>query len=275
MKLKKLVLITGLALLSVGLVACGGGSDTAGKDKKEIILGVTGGPYNDLFDEAVAPIIEKNGFKIKRVNFSQFMESNTALGEGNIDVNIAQHTAYMEIFNKEKGTDLVPLVATPSVPCSLYSSKYKTKEDLKDGMTIGIPQDPTNAARAYALLGQVGWVKLDDKVKPVELTADAIVENPHKLKIKEIDSSTIPRVLEDFDFEVIPGSVVYDAGITDKVTLISQEKIIKELEIMAAVRKENQDTNWAKAIKEAYESKEFKDYMKKHNTDNYWVMPEN
>lgn len=44
---------------------------------------------------------------------------------------------------------------------------------------------------------------------------------------------------------------------------------------MAAVRKENKDTNWAKAIKKAYESKEFKDYMKKHNTDNYWVMPEN
>lgn len=269
---KKSLLFTVVVMLLVGLSACTNDKKSDGS-KKEFTLGVTGGPYNDLFDEAIAPILEKEGFKIKRINFSQFMESNTALGEGNIDVNIAQHSSYMNIFNKEKKTDLVPLVATPSVPCSLYSSKYQTEADLKDNMTIGIPQDPSNAARAYALLAELAWITVDSKVKPVELSAKSIETNPHNLTIKEIDSSTLPRVLDDFDFEVIPGSVVYDAGITDKVTLIHQEKIIPDLEIVAAVREENKETDWAKALKSAYESDEFKEYISKNNDDNYWVMP--
>ncbi|BDR59646.1 MetQ/NlpA family ABC transporter substrate-binding protein [Xylocopilactobacillus apicola] len=269
--------LTIAAFLSVLFLATGCANqkkDTTKPEKKHtIVMGVTGGQYNDLFDKAVAPILEKEGYKIKRVNFSQFMLSNTALGEGNIDVNVAQHTAYMRIFNRDKKTDLVPLVATPSVPCSLYSSKYYHKSDLKNGMTIGIPQDPSNAARAYALLADAGWIKVNKNVKSTELAAKDVTENPHQLVIKEMDSNTIPHVLADLDFEVIPGSVVQSAKIEKKIHLIQQEKLTKDLEIVAAVRKENENKDWAKAIKRAYQSKEFKDYMKKHNEDHQWVMP--
>lgn len=270
--MKKMILLTVAALATLFLVS-GCGKHEA-KTKHEIVMGVTGGPYNDLFDEAVAPMLEKEGYKIKRVNFSQFMQSNTALGEGSIDVNVAQHTAYMDVFNREKKTDLVPLVATPSVPCSLYSAKYKSAADLKDGMSVGIPQDPSNAARAYALLADAGWIKVDPKVKATELSAKSITENPHHLAIKEMDSNTLPHVLDDLDFEIIPGSNVQDAKIEDQINLIKKENISKDLEIVAAVKKENQNKDWAQAIKKAYQSKAFKDYVKKHDPKHYWVMPQ-
>ncbi|MEO1770737.1 MetQ/NlpA family ABC transporter substrate-binding protein [Candidatus Enterococcus ferrettii] len=270
--MKKIVLA--FSLLATILIVSGCKSNSEAEEKHEIVMGVTYGPYNDLFDAAIAPILEKEGYTIKRVEFSQFIQSNTALGEGSVDVNVAQHTAYMNVFNKEKKTDLVPLVATPTVPCSLYSSKYESADALKDGMIIGIPQDPSNAARAYAVLAKAGWIKVDPNTKPTELTADSIIENPHNLEIKEMDSTTIPRVLDDLDYEVIPGSVVTEAKIQDQIHLIEQEKVIKDLEIVAAVRKENEDTEWAQAIKKAYQSNEFAAYMKEHNKDNYWTLPE-
>ncbi|BDR59643.1 MetQ/NlpA family ABC transporter substrate-binding protein [Xylocopilactobacillus apicola] len=271
MKIKKILAgaVMMLAVLSVGCAS----KNTTSEKKHEIVIGVTSDQYNELFDKAVAPILKKDGYKIKRVNFSQFMQSNTALAEGTIDVNVAQHTAYMKIFNRDKKTDLVPLVTTPSVPCSLYSSKYRNKSDLKDGMTVGIPQDPSNAARAYAILADAGWIKVKSDVKRTELSKKDITSNPRHLEIKEMDSDTIPRVLSDLDFEVIPGSNVYSAKIQDKIHLIQQENLQKDLQIVAAVKKKNVNTDWAQAIKKAYQSKEFEDYMKKHNSDHQWVMP--
>ena len=177
--MKKIVTIVCLFVL----VLIGGGchskdQSSHAQKKHEIVMGVTGGPYNDLFDDATAPILESEGYTIKRIEFSQFIQSNTALGEGKIDVNVAQHSAYMNVFNKENGTDLVPLVATPSVPCNLYSSKYTSKKEVKKGMMIGIPQDPSNAARAYAVLAKAGFIQVDKQVKSTDLTAKAITNNP-------------------------------------------------------------------------------------------------
>lgn len=248
------------------LVLIGGGchskdQSSHAQKKHEIVMGVTGGPYNDLFDDAIAPILESEGYTIKRIEFSQFIQSNTALGEGKIDVNVAQHSAYMNVFNKENGTDLVPLVATPSVPCNLYSSKYTSKEEVKKGMMIGIPQDPSNAARAYAVLAKAGFIQVDKQVKSTDLTAKAITNNPYQLNIKEMDTNTLPHVLDDLDFEVIPGSTVEDAGIRQQLHLIELEKMVPELQIVAAVTKENEKTDWAKAIKKAYQSEKFRTYI--------------
>lgn len=261
------------------LVLIGGGchskdQSSHAQKKHEIVMGVTGGPYNDLFDDAIAPILESEGYTIKRIEFSQFIQSNTALGEGKIDVNVAQHSAYMNVFNKENGTDLVPLVATPSVPCNLYSSKYTSKEEVKKGMMIGIPQDPSNAARAYAVLAKAGFIQVDKQVKSTDLTAKAITNNPYQLNIKEMDTNTLPHVLDDLDFEVIPGSTVEDAGIRQQLHLIELEKMVPELQIVAAVTKENEKTDWAKAIKKAYQSEKFRTHINSHNKDNYWIIPD-
>ncbi|MEX1503079.1 MetQ/NlpA family ABC transporter substrate-binding protein [Enterococcus sp. C53] len=235
-------------------------------------------PDNEFIDQLISyekvTVLESERYTIKRIEFSQFIQSNTALGEGKIDVNVAQHSAYMNVFNKENGTDLVPLVATPSVPCNLYSSKYTSKEEVKKGMMIGIPQDPSNAARAYAVLAKAGFIQVDKQVKSTDLTAKAITNNPYQLNIKEMDTNTLPHVLDDLDFEVIPGSTVEDAGIRQQLHLIELEKMVPELQIVAAVTKENEKTDWAKAIKKAYRSEKFRTYINSHNKDNYWIIPD-
>ena len=241
--------------------------------KKEISMGVSPGPYNDLFNDAVKPILEAEGYKVKLVNFPHLLESDVALSEGSIDLTVAQHTAYMDVFNSQRKANLKPVVHVPSVPAAIFSNKYTSIKNVFSGAKIGIPQDASNAARSYNLLEKAGWIKLKPNTNPIIVSKNDIAENIAGVDIVEMDSANIPRVLNELDFAVIPGSIVYSANIDSKKALLS-ETIIPDLEIMVVVNGGNENSQWAKDIKRIYQSQQFKDYMQTHNQNGYWVMPQ-
>jgi len=123
------------------------------------------------------------------------------------------------------------------------------------------------------LLQKAGWIKLREDVELLTASSDDVVENPYNLEFIEMDSLNIPRALTDFDFAVITGSIVYNAKI-DTSTVLLQEDILKHLELVVVVNEEDKDTEWAKAIVDAYKSDEFKAYMEENNTDNFWYIPD-
>ena len=241
--------------------------------KKEISMGVSPGPYNDLFKDAVKPILEAEGYKVKLVNFPHLLESDVALSEGSIDLTVAQHTAYMDVFNSQRKANLKPVVHVPSVPAAIFSNKFTSIKNVFPGAKIGIPQDASNAARSYNLLEKAGWIKLKPNTNPIIVGKNDIAENIAGVNIVEMDSANIPRVLNELDFAVIPGSIVYSANIDSKKALLS-ETIIPDLEIMVVVNEGNENSQWAKDIKRIYQSQQFKDYMQTHNQNGYWVMPQ-
>ena len=275
MKRKSLVIIT---LLSVFLliIGCGKKSErnkTNSGDKKVIKYGKASGPYTVLFEKAIIPILEKKGYKFEVVEFSDLLQNDTALNEGDIDVNVEQHTAYMNNFNDSQKGNLVALSPIPTVPAGIFSSKHKSLNELKDGAKIAIPSDASNAARGYNLLKKAGWIKLNENINVAKATQKDIKENTHKLEIVEMDSANIPRSLDDFDYAVIPGSIVYSAGINPSTVLL-QEDILNHLLLQVVVKKGNENSNWAKAIVEAYRSDEFKKYMEQNNKG-LWFIPNN
>lgn len=256
------------------ITACDNSSSkTDNQTKKEISMGVSPGPYNDLFNDAVKPILESEGYKVKLVNFPHLLESDVALSEGSIDLTVAQHTAYMDVFNSQRKAHLKPVVHVPSVPAAIFSNKYTSIKNVFSGAKIGIPQDASNAARSYNLLEKAGWIKLKPNSNPIIVGKNDIAENIAGVDIVEMDSANIPRVLNELDFAVIPGSIVYSANIDSKKALLS-ETIIPDLEIMVVVNEGNENSQWAKDIKRIYQSQQFKDYMQTHNQNGYWVMPQ-
>lgn len=263
-----------LALFTLALTGCGKSNDeAAGAEKKTINVGTSPGPYSELFLEAVKPILEGKGYEIKVTEFSDLLQADVAIADGGVDMNVDQHTAYMENFNANKDASLVSLIPIPTVPAGIFPGKKSSLDDIEKGDTIGIPNDASNAARAYALLQKVGWIKLKDGVELVKATKEDIAENPLNLEIVEMDSAQISRSLTDLDYGVVPGSMVY-ASKMDASTKLLAEDVQKHLELVVVVDGKNKDTNWAKDVAAAYQSDEFKAYMEKHNKDDYWFIPE-
>lgn len=254
--------------------ACNDSSKQANNQtKKEISMGVSPGPYNDLFKDAVKPILESEGYKVKLVNFPHLLESDVALSEGSIDLTVAQHTAYMDVFNSQRKANLKPVVHVPSVPAAIFSNKYTSLQQVFAGAKVAIPQDASNAARSYNLLEKAGWIKLKENANPIIVSKNDIVQNIAGIDIVEMDSANIPRVMNEVDFAVIPGSIVYSANIDSNKALLL-ETIIPDLEIMVVVNGGNENSQWAQDVKRIYQSQQFKDYMKEHNQNGYWVMPQ-
>ncbi len=266
-----LTIFTALTVLL--LAACGTDTSNTEENKTTIKVGTSPGPYSELFLDVVAPILEDEGYEIETTDFTELLQADIALDEGSIDLNVDQHTAYFENFNNEKNANLTKITPIPTVPTGIFPGRKDSLDDIEEGDVIGIPKDPSNAARAYALLEKAELITIEDDVDLVQLTQSNIVENKYNLDIQEMDSAQIPRALEDLDYGVIPGSIVYSSGL-DASTSLLHEDILKDLELVAVVDEKNKDTDWAKAVKEAYQSDEFKAYLDEHNQDDYWFIPE-
>ena len=121
------------------------------------------------------------------------------------------------------------------------------------------------------MLQKAGWITLNPDVELSTVTQDDIAENPYNIEFTEMNSTNIPGVLDDFDYAVITGSIVYNAGM-DASTALLQEDILPHLLLQVVVKAENKDAQWAKDIVAAYHSDAFKEYLDKNN-NGLWYVP--
>lgn len=270
---KKIAAAVAAGSLVLGLTACGSSESTDAGDDKTIRVATSPGPYSELFQDGVAPILEEEGYKVNVQNFTDLTQADTALAEGSADLNVEQHTAWMNVFNKEKGANLTSITEVPTVPAGLYSEKHKSLDEVADGQTVGIPLDGSNKSRALHVLVDAGWITLRDDADEALLAESDIAENPHNLEIKPMDSANLSRSLPDLDWAVIPGSMSYSAKLDPNLQLF-QEELRPELILVAVTTEDKKDAPWAKAVAEAYRSDQFKEYFNSQNENNYWFLPD-
>ena len=240
-------------------------------DKTLIKYSKSQGPYTELFEAAIIPILEAQGYTFEAVETSELLVADQFLQNGEVDVNVEQHTAYANNFNANNGGDLTPISVIPTVPAAIYSANHATLDEVADGFTVAIPNDASNTARCLAILQKIGWIKLDDKVEISQVTVDDVVENPYNLELIEQKSLTIPAAIQDYDYVVITGSIVYNAKVNESYPALAQEDILDHLILQVVVKAENVNTDWAQAIVAAYHSDEFKAYLEKENApDGFW-----
>ena len=273
MNLKKLTVFLLAATLGTAFLAgCGGNSNNkAAGEKKELVFSKSQGPYSELFEQGVKPILEKKGYKITAKDMSDLLQADVALNEGEVDFNVEQHTAYMNNFNEKQGGHLAALTPIPTVPAGIYPGSKAALNQISDGAKVAVPNDAANTARAYALLQKAGFIKLAKDKDLSMVTQQDIVENPHNIQFTEMKSLNIPAVRSDFDFIVITGSIVYNAKI-DPSTALLTEDILPHLMLQLGVLDKNKEAQWAKDIAAAYNSDEFKAYLKANNKG-LWYVP--
>ena len=270
---KKIATAVAAGSLVLGLTACGSSESTDAGDDKTIRVATSPGPYSELFQDGVAPILEEEGYTVDVQNFTDLTQADTALAEGSADLNVEQHTAWMNVFNEEKGANLASITEVPTVPAGLYSEKHKSLDDVADGQTVGVPLDGSNKSRALHVLVDAGWITLRDDADEALLSEADIAENPHNLEIKPMDSANLSRSLPDLDWAVIPGSMSYSAKLDPNLQLF-QEELRPELILVAVTTEDKKDAPWAKAVAEAYRSDEFKEYFDSQNENDYWFLPD-
>lgn len=270
--------------LGLSLVACtsdssgstgSNGTDTAnGSDgDRSFTVATSPGPYSVLFQEGIDPILTEDGWTIEYIELTDLQQANVSLAEGSADLNVDQHTSYMENFNNETNSDLAAITPIPTVPAGLYSSNHTSLDDVADGHSVGIPQDASNQSRAFLMLEEAGWLTLDPEANPGLLTINDVTDNPHNLDIQTMDSATIPRSLDDLDWGVIPGSISYASGVDQELQLF-QETLRPELILQAVVRAEDQDSEFASAVVDAYRDPQFHEFLDEENENGYWFIPE-
>lgn len=236
------------------------------KDPKEIVIGTSSGPYADQIKLGIKPILEKQGYKIKLVEFNDYIQPNFALAEGSLDANVFQHIVYLNEFASKNKLALTDLVKIPTAPIAIYSKKHKSLAEVKEGSSVAMPNDPTNQARALVMLDQLGWIKLRDKIDPLKASERDIAANTKKVKLVALEAAQLPRSLQDVDYSFINGNYALASGIKLTEALIT-EKISPNYVNLVAIRTADKDKQFAKDIAAAYRSREFLEVTKKHFAD--------
>lgn len=273
MQANTLIKTLSAAALALVLVACGGQKDSApaasaaspatdnGAAKKEIVFGTTVGDFGDMVKDQIQPALEKKGYTVKLVEFTDYVRPNLALAEGELDINIFQHKPYLDDFKKEHKLDITETFQVPTAPLGLYPGKLKSLDEVKDGSSVSAPNDPSNFARALVMLNELSWVKLKDGVNPLTASKADIAENPKNIKIVELEAAQLPRSRADVDFAIVNGNYAMSSGM--KLTeALFQEPSFAYVN-WAAVKTADKDSQWLKDVTEAYNSDEFKAYAHK------------
>lgn len=233
--------------------SCGGKKKD---DPNHIIVGVESGPEYVVAQTAQKVAKEKYGLDVELVQFNDFIMPNTALQQGDIDVNAYQHKLFLDDQVKQRGYKFAIVGRTFIYPLAGYSKKIKSLSELKNGSTIVIPNDITNGGRALLLLQKVGLLKLNDKAGFIPKVVD-ITENPKNLKIVELEAPQLPRVLEDAEvtIAIINNTFAAQAGLLLKDGLFAEDKDSPYVNLIVS-REDNKNADKVKKFVQAFQSDE-------------------
>ncbi|MGN4126808.1 MetQ/NlpA family ABC transporter substrate-binding protein [Lysinibacillus sphaericus] len=262
---KKSKFLVGLASLTlvVALAGCGSKDDSKGNgeaiNENKIVVGVTSGPHEQIA-EVAAKVAKENGLEVELKPFSDYVLPNTALSQGDLDANSYQHEPFLDTFNKDHETDLVPVGKTILNPMGVYSDKYKSLDEIPDGATFGLPNDPTNGARALFVLQEAGYIKLKEGTGLTASIHD-VEENKKNFKFIELEAAQIPKQLSEVDVAAINTNFALEAGINPKADSILLESTDSPYVNYIVVRAENKEDPTIKKFVDAYQSDEVRKFI--------------
>lgn len=130
----------------------------------------------------------------------------------------------------------------------------------KKSITIAIPNDPTNEARALRVLEANGIIKLKDNAG-ITATVKDIAENPYNVKFSEIEAAQLPNILRDVDYAVINSNYAISAGLNPSKDSVAIEGSYSAYANILAVKEGNENKPEIKALIAALESKQVKDFI--------------
>lgn len=264
--MKKLI---GLLVLSslVILSACGnsqGNEVSANKEDTQLIVGSTGSDAEIWEFIAQSDAAKNAGLTIEVREITGGPITNQATVDGDVDANAFQSIGYLESFNSESPEKLAPIAATYVEPMGIYSDKYETLEEIPEGATVALADNPSNTTRGLRLLETAGLITLKDDFDDGVGTPGDVTDNPKNLQFTLIDDLTGPRVLPDVDVALISNTVALEGGLNVLQDSLFHEEADTALRLtvnVLAVREDRKDEKALIKLGELYHDEEVQKYI--------------
>lgn len=245
--MKKTLVACALAFCTTFLAGCH-------DDDKTIKIGTIAGPETELA-EVAAKIAEKQyGLKIKIIAFTDYLQPNSALNDGQLQANVFQHTPYLNEQVKSRGYDLYIAGKTFVYPMGIYSENYHTLAEIPENSQIAIPNDPTNEGRALLLLQQAGLITVSAQAG-LQATPRDITSNPKHFTFTLLDAAQLARAYQDIAVAVINTNYAIPAGLLPSKDALFIEDKNSPYANLIVIRTQDKDKPWVKELVSSFQSK--------------------
>jgi D-methionine transport system substrate-binding protein len=262
-KLKFVIFPLALVMLSMTVLAgCSGKDDEKNAEKEEIVVNVASRNELPEIYDVLNEELKDEGIRVVNTAYDTSVNLNELLLEGDIDMNVAQHYAYLA-FGQEQDSRFEALTAIGQIHIAtldLYSKNVDDVKDLPDGAVIAIPNDAMNGGRALLTLDRAGIITLDDEWTTFPDSTN-IKENPKNIELLDIASDSMVITLEDVDagfvysLNAVEGGYdpVNDPIFNDTLDFKNNAKQ-RDFIIIFTARVEDEDNEVFKKVIDAYHS---------------------
>lgn len=249
-----------LALVAALVVAaCSRG---VGGPAHTLRIAATAEPHAEIL-ELIKPDLAAQGITLQVKVFNDYVQPNIQVDQKQLDLNYFQTLPYLDQFNRDHGTHLIPIVGVHIEPLGAYSRRYKTLAELPSGAVVAIPNEASNEGRALLLLQKSGLVTLARPTDPLSTLKD-VVANPKGIRIKELEGALLPRTLDQVDLALINTNYALNAKLEPtRDALIIEDSHSPYVNYLVG-RADNKDNADVKALAAALTSPKVKAFIAAH-----------
>lgn len=235
----------------------------AAPEDNHITVAASPTPHAEILAQ-VKPILADQGYELEVIEFEDYVQPNNVVDSGEIDANYFQHINYLEDFNANHGTDLAIAGRIHYEPFGIYPGTKASLEELADGDTIAIPNDPTNEARALLLLEANGVITLKEGAG-ITATVNDIESKTVDVQLNEVEAAQVSRYKDEMSFVVLNGNYALAAGFKAGTDALALEKgdseAIQQYVNVIAVKAGNENLPKIQALVEALKSDAVRTYI--------------
>lgn len=245
------------SVLAVVVSACSGSGDDAAAGR--LSVAATAVPHAEILD-VVKPLLAAQGVQLEVRIFNDYVQPNDQVAQKRIDLNYFQTEPYLDAYNRDRGSQLVTLVGVHIEPFGAYSRRYTSLDELPDGASVAIPNDPSNNSRALILLHHAGVITLADPGNAMATLRD-ITANPRHFAFRELDSAMLPRIVDQVDLALINTNYALDAGLDPTKDALTIEGADSPYVNFLVGRPDNRDDERVRKLVAALTSPEVKAFI--------------
>ena len=258
--LKRRVATTIAAGIAVAaLAACSTGAATEAPEDGSlgtIRVGALPVPAGDMLTWVDENLAADAGLDIEWVEFTDYNTPNPGLTDGTTDANLFQNSTFMETYNSQAGGSLVSVGEVYLPAAAFYSESIGSLEELPEGASIAIPNDPTNEARALEILAAEGLIEIEEGATNL----DGISSNPQGFEFTEVENATLPLAIPDNDAVFVTASFALPAGLSQDQAILTEGNDSEYFNILATTPELEDDPRVA-ALYELLTSDETQQYI--------------